>query len=422
MSTNSFIPPKMNYPLLWLSELTLNPLLKTVHNIDKIIVSDYDRAILKSLRNQRLIYIANHPSTQDPPIAFWVANQMSTRFNYMASREVFDWGSGMVGSIIQSIGAYSVIAGTGDRESLKMTREILSKPGGKLALFPEGEPTSNLNDTLLPFQPGMIQLGFWGLEDALKIDPDARIFILPVYSKYRLNQSTNALRKELDKSLEKIEDKLGINKIGKTIVQRFFSIGKRILETSEKEFNVDVDYSKDYFYRLGRVRHEILNIIAEKTKIKKWNPDDHSIDKIRKILATLELVSIGSPDPKNELPDKATAKWARLAIQRCYDYIAFTPEYLIEHPSAERLFEYLWRFEQDVFGSTKYRPHNVNLRVIEPLLLNDYYEDYKKDKKGEVDRLTKLLRDKMEKIMKEESDKTEVLFPPDFVFNANSIL
>ena len=110
-----------------------------------------------------LIYISNHPSTKEPPISHLVGNYMYSRFNYMASREVFDWGNGVVGNVIRNMGGFSVIAGTSDRESLKLQRAILAKPAGANLYYSlEGESLQVRKMIIYsPFQLGVSQLGFW---------------------------------------------------------------------------------------------------------------------------------------------------------------------------------------------------------------------------------------------------------------------
>lgn len=88
----------------------------------------------------------------------------------MASRNIFNWGFGIVGEVIKRVGAFSVLSGSADRDAIKMARKVLSEPEGKLVLYPEGM-RSGENDNLVPFMPGMAQLAFWGLEDALKKIP-----------------------------------------------------------------------------------------------------------------------------------------------------------------------------------------------------------------------------------------------------------
>ncbi len=389
-----------------------------MHNLDYIEVSPEDKKLLRSYKNERLIYISNHPTTKEPPVAYNSANIMDTRFHYMAAREVFSWGAGIVGDFIQSIGAYSVLAGAPDRESLKASREIIAKPAGKLVLFPEGEPTSGMNDTLLPFQPGVSQLGFWGLEDALKADPNAKMSVILTFVKYRMTNSLEWLRKDIDQSLTRMEDKLGISKTGKDIVHRFLSVGKRMIEREEREYNIQIDPDKieDFDYRLGRMRHAILDNIALKANFPKWDKEANAIEKLRKILSTLELVTIGTPDPKSELPSLEMATWARKAAVKAYDFISIHTSYIKELPSAERLYEFLYRYENEIFGETHNRSHKAVVRLAKPFLLNDFLESYKVEKRKTVDDLTNRLRTEMENLLNDEIKKSVPLFPSNYLF------
>jgi hypothetical protein len=416
MSTDSFIPPKLNYPFLWFIDIAMKTLLKTVHNINDVHIKDSDKQMLRKLRDERVIYISNHPTTKEPPISYVVGNEMFSRFNYMASREVFDWGSGVVGDVIQSIGAFSIIAGSSDRESLKMTRSILAAEKGKLVLFPEGEPTGSENDNLLPFQAGVSQLGFWGYEDALKVNPKADITILPAFVKYRMDGSRSEIRSEVDRSLERMESYFGISKKGKDIVHRLASIGKRILEKAEKEFGIIPDESQTFDFRCGRLRHHILDTVADTVDLKKYNREDHAIDKLRKILSTFEMVFVKVPDPKGELPSLDKAKWGRTFCQRAYDFISIHTEYIQSFPSAERIYEWIYRFENELFGGTKGRPQTAYLHFAPTFKISEYYPDYKLDKKKTVENLTHRLREELRMILEREVSKSERLFPIDHIF------
>lgn len=418
MSIKSFIPAKFNLPVLWLIDLTLPLLNKVVHNLEAIEISENDEKILKSFQKERLLYISNHPTTKEPGIAFHAANIMGSRFHYMAAREVFEWGYGFVGDFIQSIGAYSVLAGAPDRESLKASRAILANPAGKLALFPEGEPTSGMNDTLLPFQPGVAQLGIWGLEDALKKDPNASIWVLPTFIKYRMTSSIQSMQKDIDQSLTRMEERFGISKTGKDIVHRFLSIGKRMMEREEKEYGVPVEEGRadDFDYRLGRMRHAMLDNIARKANIPKWDVDANAIEKLRKILSTLEMVSVGVQDPNGELPSLEMARWARNAATKAYDFISIQTAYIKELPSPERLYEFLYRYENEIFGETKQRSHKAVVRLGKPFKINEYLGSYKEDKKKTLDSITERLRNELQTMLVDEKSKSNALFPSQYIF------
>lgn len=418
MSIESFIQPKFNYPFMWFMDASIKSLLQIVHNIDDVIISEKDKEILKSLQKERLIYISNHPSTREPPIAYVIGNLLYSRFHYMAAREVFDWGYGLVGKVIQSIGAYSIIAGTADRESLKATRSILAAPAGKLVLFPEGEPTGGENDNLLPFQMGVTQLGFWGYEDALKIDPKAEIYILPAFVKYRMTGSSRDIQKDVDKSLDRMESHFGLEKKGKTAVHRLLSIGKQMILENEKQFGITPEDSQSFDYRIGQLRHKILNFVADSVGLKKFNKEANAIEKLRTILSTFEMVSLGLPDPKKELPSLEAAKWGRKHCQKAYDFITIQTNYLSEFPSAERMYEWIYRFETELFGSTKPRPTRAFVTFSKPIQLSERYKEYKssKNKKEIVEKLTEEFREKIQELLREEQKKSKILFPDTHVF------
>lgn len=418
MSIESFIHPRFNYPLMWFMDASLGSLLKLVHNIDEVVVSQSDREMLKSLQKERLIYISNHPSTREPPIAFVIGNLLYSRFHFMAAREVFDWGYGLVGKLIQSIGAYSIIAGTADRESLKTTRAILASPGGKLVLFPEGEPTGGENDNLLPFQMGVTQLGFWGYEDALKTDPNAEIYVLPAFIKYRMQGSLEEIRGDVDKSLDKMEEKFSLSKKGKTVIERLFSIGKVMILDNEKQFGIIPEENQSFDYRIGQLRHKILNYVADSVGLKKFDRDANAIEKLRYILSIFEMVSLGLPDPKNELPSLEAAKWGRKYCQKAYDFISIQTPYIQEQASPERLYEWIYRFEQELFGSFKPRPTKAYVRFASPIKLSEKYGEYKssKSKKSIVENLTLEFRMTIQKLLDEEKEKSFILFPEKFTF------
>lgn len=417
MSSKSFIPPKLNYPALWFTDFSLPFLMKQIHNIEGVVISEEDKNTLKKFRKERFLFIANHPSRKEPPVCYAIANLMNTRFTYMASREIFDEASGLVGTYIQSIGAFSVLAGANDRESLKMAREILRSPEGHLVLFPEGEPNGWLNDTMIPFQPGVSQLGFWGLEDAVKDDPSAKLYVLSAFIKYRMSDRKEVLQRDVDESLRKMEAKLGISRAGKTVSHRILSVGKRILEREEKNWGIAADPDKeDFDFRIGRIRHTLLDTVAEKLIVPNWNKEDNAIDKLRRLLSSLETVLVGNSIKGMDHVDKELAKWARKVCAKAYDYIALKTTYLTELPSAERIYEWIYRFEKELFGEYKERPHKAHVNLCAPILMNDWLPSYKSNKKETVTKFTEFLREILESKLQAEIAKSETLFPNDHIF------
>lgn len=408
----AFIPPEFNLPVAWAVDFTLPALLKVVQNIDEVIIHPQDRALLRTLRNKRLIYASNHPTNGEPPVAYFIANVMGARFHYMAARQVFDWGSGFVGKFIQGLGAFSVIAGVPDRDSLKTARGLLSRESGKLVLFPEGEPTSGENDNLLPFQPGVAQLGFWAFEDARKLDPKADVMVLPSFVKYVITGTDGRIKSELHSAITKIEKSFSIDPGNKNLLRRFLTVGRVMLEEAERDYSVPVASRKDYDYRVGRVRHTILDNVAEKLKVENYEKRADAIVKLRHLLAVIEMIEVKIDDPRLPEVKKAELDFAKRECQKAYDFIVVKPEYLISRPSPERFFEWLARFETYVYGQTKPRARKAHVRIARPLSLSSYYPAYKKNKRETVDTVTRDLRLAIQALLETSLDITQPIVRP----------
>jgi 1-acyl-sn-glycerol-3-phosphate acyltransferase len=398
---NPFIPPHFSLPLAWSIDLFHSSILKMMHNISSIEVSSEDRALLRSLRYDRLLLIANHPSSAEPPVTYWLANIMGTRFHYMAAREVFEWGYGMVGRVISNLGAFSVIAGTADRESLKTAREVLAAASGKLVLYPEGEPTSGENDTLLPFQPGVVQLGFWAMDDLRRAEPQGDITVLPTFIKYKIEGTDAHIKSVLYSRLKKLEKRFKIDPGNKNLLRRFMTIGRMLLEESEKEYNIPIASRSDWDYRMGRVRHAILDGVADELKFPGYNRKGDAIAKLRQILSIIEFIKLRMP--VREMPEVSPKTLARVEreCQKAYAFIAIKRDYLLSYPTPERFFEWLRRFENYIYGDFSEPSRTAHVFIGLPFKLSEYYTTNRLKKKlsmkGCQSRMQKEIQNLMEK-------------------------
>ena len=407
---SAFIPPKLEYPIAWMIDVSFPLFAKFGMNLNGIDISDEDRKLLRSLRHERMLYMSNHPSTIEPPIAYYVANIMGTRFHYLAARNVFNWMFGLLGELISKLGAFSVLTGTTDRETLKTSRAILAAPGGKLVIYPEGM-CSMENDNLAPFMPGIAQIGFWGLEDARKIDPAADIIVLPAFVKYTLAGSRSSLRQEIESSLRRLEDKLGIEPGNRNLLRQFLAVGRVLLENAEKEYGINASDKDDYDYRVGHVRHAALNRAAKRLRVKLDSGSD-SFHKIREVFKVKDAIESGVEDPKRpKIPSEDLIMGTR-DLDTAYTFIVIKPEYIVSRPTPERFMEWIYRFETHVFGSTSFRARRAKVIFSEPFRIGDYYGAYQKDKKATVDEVTNRLRKDIESLLKKCIPLSEPLVTP----------
>lgn len=406
---HSFISPAIQYPLLWFFDFAYPIIAKTTLNLEGVEITDSDKAMLRNLQNERVLYMSNHPTTIEPPVTYYVANCMGSRFYFMASRVVFEWGYGLVGEIIRRVGAFSVLAGGLDRDAIKTARSILAKKSGKLAIYPEGM-NSNENDNLLPFQAGGIQIGFWALEDALKIEPDADIKVVTAFVKYVLTEPEEVILKHIEESLSKIEKALSIQPGERNLLRRFLYVGRILLENIEKEYDLPIT-SESMEFRVGRARHAALNRAAEGLGIS-FDSNLDAISKMKELFTTVESYELGFPNPKHPNLKPKNLDQVKKDMERAYTFIVIRPIYLLSRPTAERMIEWLMRYETLVFGKTHFRPRKAILQFAPVFGLREYYEQYKANKKEVLEEVIGRVKKNIETMMIEAISYTKPIVEP----------
>ena len=156
-----FRPPLDNPFIIRLAQLAARGVARLWRRIVAIEIPEDDLDRLRALRKQRFLLCSNHPTLGDPAVIVELSRRVGIQFNGMAAREMF---IGPLGWLFQRMGGYSVRRGAPDREAIRTTRRLLAEQDRKVVVFPEGV-TYEHNDLLLPFQSGVIQIGFWALED-----------------------------------------------------------------------------------------------------------------------------------------------------------------------------------------------------------------------------------------------------------------
>lgn len=416
-----FVPAGFNAPVAWSLDAVFPLLTKTALNLEGVDIDPEDRRLLRSLRRGRLLYMSNHPTFVEPPIAYHVANVMGTRFRYMASRTIFNWYGGVLGEIIKRVGAFSVLAGAADREAIKAARQVLGRPDGKLVIYPEGMMTG-VNDDLIPFQPGAVQIGFWGLEDARKRDPQAGLPVLPAFVKYIMSGNADRHRRDIERGIRRIEDELSdrfgpdvrsgfVESRAKGLLRRFLTVGRVLLEQGERMYRISVASRTDYEYRMGRVRHAALEEGARIMGIELDSKTD-AITRIRELFTAIETAEWGYTGPAKYHVDPESVTAAKKHVDRAYLFLIKKPQHLIERPTAERFYEWLNLYENLTFGEQKLRPRRGRVIFAAPFDLGDYYTAYKQDRRSTVSEVTARLRSEMEALMRAAVDFTQPIAEP----------
>lgn len=408
-----FIAPRFEIPIALGLDLSFPILSKLLFNIDGVEISKEDELRLKEIKNKRILYLSNQPSDLEPIIAYYVANKIGTRFHFMASRSIFNWGFGLVGEVIKRVGAFSVITGRLNRKAIKTAKQILAEKDGKLVMYPEGM-VSGENDNLASFMPGVAQVSFWGLEAALEKDPNAELWIQPSFVKYKISGSRDSILADIETSLSRIEHKLKLYPGGRTLLRRFLTVGRVMLEETEFELGIPRSETegKDFDYRLGRARHTALNLAASILNVK-FHESDNAIQKLRLLFMSLDSLEAGSPlssTPKN-LTDQNIRR-AKQLVDTAYAFIITKPKNLIQWPSAERLMEWICSFEKHIFGKTEARARKAHVVVAPAFSVAPYYKTYGSNKKEAIQSLLTEMRKEMEILLERGKKESEPIVPP----------
>jgi len=180
-----FRPSKENPLVIWAAGWMLPFIMRFFLKVFKVDIDPGSLERLKATNGFATVLVPNHVTDADPYVMFALSKRLGERFRYMTAQESFYTHAGgrLRGFFLQRLGCYSVVRGAVDRESFRMTREILTTGEQKLVIFAEGE-ISHQNDTVMPFESGVVQLCFWAMDDMKKTGEVKPIYLVPVAIKY----------------------------------------------------------------------------------------------------------------------------------------------------------------------------------------------------------------------------------------------
>lgn len=409
-------------------------LLRWTRQIESVDVSPDDIRRMQMLDGKRLLIACNHPTCDDPAIAYALAAQAGIPCHYLACRENFDAAKGLAGWVLQRLGGYSVVRGTPDRESFRMTRRLLAAPGGRVVIFPEGEVYSQ-NDSLLPFQAGVVQLAFWALDDVRAAgDATGSIAILPVAVRYTFIED---MRPAIDRALTRLEQRVfpeekqdeagsagAPDSADATASQyaRLRRIGIEVLSSMEREYGVKVarkgapadsvsEPIEDLSDRMDSMKRLLLDRVA--SMVEASAPADMTLPERMRFLIN-KVHNVVREDPESErTPYQALLHSQQVSrvtpmlqdLERVANWVAVQDNYVGASPTPERMADNIRRLEIEVFGCQMLTGRRrATVRVGAPIDLSDYYEAYKKDKRGVVANCVSLLEHAVQSLLDEHGE------------------
>jgi 1-acyl-sn-glycerol-3-phosphate acyltransferase len=396
-------------------------LMKTVLGGLSVEISKADLERLKEYEGRPMLLLPNHPTYLDPYVMFELSKRLGETFQYVCARELFDLDRGLRGKIFQSLGVYSVIRGAADRESFRTSKEILAKGLNRLVIFIEGE-VSHENDTLIPFEPGVIQLAFWALEERLrqaKKDPSALstgspdVYLAPVAIKYIMKSPCH---QAIEQSIHQLTTAVGLSlPADMPRYQKILEIGQTVLTIQEKRLNLHPSPEDSITERLERFKDRLL------TKMELFldiavPPQTTILDRIRAIRNAMDKQIYTYQDPPSLSPyAERMLEHVRLEFQEFYlelekvvNMLVLKEGYIHENETPERYVDVLRRLEREVFGKPLINPpRTAVIKVGNIQNLMEAYPAYETSKKQTVQGIANQLEAEMYTLL----DKIQSHFP-----------
>jgi hypothetical protein len=406
MANSSFLPPKPSAAAIAFGRMILGTALRWKYDVVGVDIAKEDLDRLRALRNERALIAPNHPSNAEPAVLFRLSHLVDEPFYYVCCREAFDHAGGLWGRFLQKVGGYSIVRGVADRDSFRMTRSLLTGPGAKVVIFPEGEVYSQ-NDTLLPFQSGVIQLMFWALEDVRKKEPNGTLYLVPIAIKYRFIRDMCA---HILESLDRLEKALAVKEdVSLEPYPRLRRIGSAVLAAMERDYGLPVgDDSGDMNDRIVAVKEALVQRVASALHVEA-KPDERNLSqRMRSLINAVHAVT--DDDSPMRSPYEARLREAKSErampllndLDRLANLIAIQDGYVGALPTPERMADTLRRLETEVLGEPICSgPRRCRVRVGEPIDLADHLDDYNKDKRSVVRSVTTMLEQSVQSLLDE---------------------
>jgi 1-acyl-sn-glycerol-3-phosphate acyltransferase len=225
-----FRPPLQN-PLVNLLANLFLPFALWWGYYDDIEVDADSQRRLSQLRGKRAIFCPNHSKGHDPGIIYSLREFVQAEFRFPAAREIFDRWHGLLGWLIQRIGAYSVERAVPDRQAILITVHLLLEGKYQLVVFPEGR-VSNRNDCLLPIERGLTRLFLATAATLEAAEPGEALYVVPVGLRYHYVQDISL---HLSNALSRIELTLGIKEHWASLHSRFQRACRLTLERIKEQ-------------------------------------------------------------------------------------------------------------------------------------------------------------------------------------------
>ena len=361
---SKFVPPQRNDVLTRILQSISYVVVYLLYKA-RLVVDENDIATLKAIADKRVVYLPNHSNLDDGLIMFLLSARVGQLFNYVVAYEAF---RGLIGKLMQIVGAYSIRRGVGDRESIIQTLQILQQPQCKLVIFPEGG-CSYQNDTVMPFRSGAVELSFKAMEKIAKKEntvPD--FYLVPTSIKYSYKNATTA---EIDRGLKELEIALNLQSEKDDFYSRLRNVGDRVMTNLETEYGIP-SVDSDWNQRMERLRKQMLDYCEQKLNLIPATalPNRERIYKVQSILFFLD---------RQDRQPNIDYEHIYYTTVRLLNFDAIYDGYVAANPTKERFLATIDRLEREVFNLDRPKFKGWRRAIVKigtPINLKEYWQAY----------------------------------------------
>ena len=456
-----FLPPRLDGRVLALGRRLLPWYLRRQCAITSIEVQHLERLVVAMDRFQagetRLLLAFRHPSVDDPACLahlIWrdlprEGRRLGRRwrpfphFQFLYDRGIPLWAGPRIGWLLQRLGGCSIQRGKLDTAALRTARQLLLDGPYPLAVAPEGA-TNGHNERLSALEPGAAQLAFWTADDLAKTQRPEAMTVLPIGVQYRF--SGNAWP-AIETLLSQLERQCGLvaQPAPQTAPQpdpaalypRLFALAERMLTLME------TFYRESYHRDLPSTSATAsVTSSASTTATAPGAAETANLalaQRLRRLLETAlaEVEESLAIEPRGDLASRCRrleqAAWDRLYLaapptplerglanrlaeetaQRLWhmrlveSFVAVSGDYVKERPSQERFADtllLLWDTQARILGQDpgtrpQLGPRTARVSLGEPMAVTPLLEDYHRDRRRAVARLTADLQSQLETLI-----------------------
>lgn len=434
----AFIPPDPDPRVIGLTRLLLPFWTRWRERLVEVEASHVERLVQLyegfQTENWRFLIAFRHPSPED---SFCLANliwqqvparakalnsplKLPVHAHFIYDRGIPLWAGAGVGWLYAKLGGTPIQRGKMDRQGLRSARDLFAHGRWPIAAAPEGGNNGH-TAIISPLEPGVAQMGFWCMEDRLKLDADPKVFILPLGIAYRY---VTPPWEQLDQLLGDLESQVGLSTVAVPATdameqryQRLLQLGEHLLGVVEGYYQqvypqvqpvVEPDpQATDLGHRLAALMDRALQVAETYFHL---SPKGSVIDRCRRIeqagwdriFRQGEVTSPVDQGLADRIAEEAQLRmWHMRLVEH---FVAVTGQYVRQHPTAERFAETLLILRDTItliqgknpFPRPKLGDQIASLTVGEPIAIHDRWSDYRQGRKQAVAQLTSDLQASLE--------------------------